>query len=155
MSHRCSRLSLQHALIIFHIWSFSNRAFGGRGGRSPVTTRKMMIPSRALPYGRISVRVLWQSADVSGNHTRYGKDAPRRQSSRTSKYRSLSRGYRLLFKRSNCHGLSSSGATYRTTPCRSDFVVQSGSTTVGSVMTPVIPKSPRHAVPLSVIRMFP
>ena len=58
MSHRWSRFSLQHVIIIFHIWSFSHREFCGRGGRFPVTTWKMMIPSRALPNGSTSVRVL-------------------------------------------------------------------------------------------------
>ena len=36
-----------------------------------------------------------------------------------------------------------------------DVVVLSGSMTVGLAMTPVTPKSPRHTVPPSAIRMFP
>ena len=60
----------------------------------------------------------------------------------------------LPFLKPNCDGFNSSGAMYRTAPGL-DVVVLPGSMTVGSVMTPVIPKSPRHALPSSVIRMFP
>ena len=92
MSHRWSRFSLQHAIIIFHTWYFSCWKSCGRGGRSPVTTRKMMIPSRAFPNGSTSVRVLLQNGVVSNVHVLYEKNAPHKWSSRASKRRSLSRG---------------------------------------------------------------
>ena len=60
----------------------------------------------------------------------------------------------LLFASLNCDGFNNSGAMYRNTPGL-DVVALPGSTTVGSVMMLVIPKSPRRALPSSVIRMFP
>ena len=57
MSHRSSRLSSQHIVIMFHTWSCNHRAPIGRDGRSPLTTWKMITPSRAFPYGRIPVSV--------------------------------------------------------------------------------------------------
>ena len=58
----------------------------------------------------------------------------------------------LLFANLNWYMFNSSGAMYRTTP---GWYVPPCSTTVGSVMMLVIPKSPRRALPSSVIRMFP
>ena len=92
MSHRCSRLSLQQVMIIFQIWSCNHQAFVGWGGRSPETTWKMMIPSRAFPYGRIPVRVLRQSDGVRDGHGQCGANVPHRRSSRGSIRHLSSRG---------------------------------------------------------------